>query len=303
MPCYKPLHAEMGPSGPTFDPSKSFGRKFPIELPCGRCIGCLLERAKSWALRCMHESQMHQENCFITLTYHPDHLPQDNSLKKEDFQKFIRALRKGTKKKIRYFMCGEYGEPTQKNNYIARPHFHCILFGLDFADKYLWRIENGNKMFRSPTLEKYWAKGHSETTNVTYEGCGYVARYCLKKQHGETGKREYAIIEPETGELLDEQRQHPYVSMSLKPGIGESWFRKYKSDVFPHDYCITPDGRKQPVPAYYRKLLERENPKLSEKLRLARIEKSVANPDNTPERLATREFCKLKQAERLTRSL
>lgn len=251
----------------------------------------------------MHESQMHDDNIFITLTYHPDHLPQDASLDKKDFQKFIRALRKGTKKKIRYFMCGEYGKPTEKNNYIARPHFHAILFGIDFDDKYLWRIEKGNRMYRSPTLEKYWKKGNSELTDVTYASAGYVARYCLKKQHGETGKREYAIIDFETGELKDEQRIHPYVAMSLKPGIGETWFQKYKGDLFPHDYAITPDGRKTTVPAYYRKLLKKTDPAMAEKLRAARVEKARDNPDNTPERLATREFCKQKQAERLKRNL
>ncbi|AXH74177.1 MAG: replication initiator protein [Microviridae sp.] len=274
-----------------------------MELPCGRCVGCLLERAQSWMLRCMHEAQMHEHNSFLTLTYSTDQLPQDNSLNHKDFQKFIRALRKSTGQKIRYFMCGEYGEPTEKNNYIARPHFHCILFGYDFADKTMWRYENGNRIYRSATLEKFWKKGHSEIGNVSEASCGYVARYCLKKQHGETGKREYAIIEPETGELLDEQRKHPYLCMSKKPGIGESWYKKYKSDVFPHDYCVSADGRQLPVPRYYRKLLEREDPKLSQELRQARIEKSINNPDNTPERLATREFCKQKQADRLIRSL
>lgn len=304
MPCYKPINALLGPGGPTFDSRKAFGiQGYSIDLPCGRCVGCLLERAKSWALRCVHESQMHEHNSFITLTYHPDHLPLNNSLEKKDFQKFIRALRQGTKKKIRYFMCGEYGEPTEKNNYIARPHFHALLFGLSFPDQYLWRVQNGNRIYRSPTLEKYWTKGHSEIGTISYASAGYVARYCLKKQHGETGKREYAITDFETGELLDEQREHPYIAMSLKPGIGETWFHKFKSDLFPHDYAITPDGRKTPVPTYYRKLLAREDPDLAETLKRARVDKSKLDPNNTPERLATREYCQTKKAERLIRSL
>lgn len=304
MPCYKPLKANIGPDGPTFKPTESFGSAWTIELPCGRCVGCLLERAKEWALRCVHEAQMHgNNNSFITLTYHPDHLPADHGLQKIHFQKFIRALRKGTKQKIRYFMCGEYGEPTEKNNYIARPHYHAILFGCSFADKYLWRVENGNRIYRSPTLERYWKRGASEIGSVSYASAGYVARYCLKKQHGETGKREYAVIDQQTGELKDEQRQHPYIAMSLKPGIGETWFKKYKTDLFPHDYAITPDGRKTPVPKYYRKLLEREDPELADQLRQARIEKAKDNPDNSAERLATREFCQQQKAARLTRSL
>lgn len=293
----------MGPGGPTFSVSKSYGKAWRIELPCGRCIGCLLERAKEWALRCIHEAQMHDRNCFITLTYAPDHLPADLGLQKSHFQKFIRALRKGEKIKVRYFMCGEYGAPSEQNGFIARPHYHCLLFGFDFPDKYLWRTENGNRIYRSETLEKYWTRGHSEIGSVTFESAGYVARYCLKKQHGETGKREYAVVDRATGEITDQQRQPPYVAMSLKPGIGESWYRKYKSDLFPHDYAIMPDGRKTTVPAYYRKLLEREDPDLADELRRARCARAVDNPDNTPDRLAVREFCKTKQAERLKRSL
>ena len=47
-------------------------------------------------------------------------------LKKSDFQKFIKRLRKDYD--IKYFACGEYGDKT------LRPHFHAILFGVNFSD-------------------------------------------------------------------------------------------------------------------------------------------------------------------------
>jgi len=313
MPCYKPLKAYYGPGGPKFKISESFGTKHPIELPCGRCIGCRLEKAKEWALRCTHEAQMHHSNLFVTLTYTTEKLPENNSLNNEHFQKFIRALRKGLKRQdkenpIRYYMCGEYGniccdhggwidEPVQDKPQCTvcrtgRPHYHAILFNLELPDKYLWRTSNGNRIYRSPTLEKYWTHGNSEIGCVSFQSAGYVARYCLKKQNGEYAKLAYGIIDTDTGEITDQLIKPPYTTMSLRPGIGNKWYEKYKNDLWPHDYAITPDGRQTPVPTYYRTLLERENPKLAEQLRKARVEKARLNPDNSDERLATREFCK-----------
>ena len=51
-----------------------------LALPCGRCVGCRLERSRQWAVRCMHEASMHMFNSFVTLTYDDDHLPEYNSL-------------------------------------------------------------------------------------------------------------------------------------------------------------------------------------------------------------------------------
>lgn len=289
MPCYKPLHAFHGPEGITFSRNKSFG--IPIELPCGRCIGCRLEKAKEWAIRCIHEAQMHEDNIFITLTYASEHLPKNYSLDHEHFQIFIRALRDKTKKKLRFYMCGEYGEPTEENNFIARPHFHAIIFGHDFEDKTYWKTRNGNRVYRSETLESIWTKGNSEIGTVTFESAGYVARYVLKKQTGERAEAHYNGRKPE------------YTRMSNRKGIGESWYQKYKNEVFPDDFVVTPDGRKMQTPTYYRRLLEREDPELHEQLKKLRVVKAQTNPNNTPERLIVREKCHKRKAERLKRTL
>ena len=94
-----------------------------------------------------------------------------------------------------------------------------------------------------------------------------------------------------------------YVRMSLKPGIGKKWYELHKSDLFPHDYAIMPDGRQMPVPNYYRTLLKDEDPILFETLRKARIEKSIADPNSSPDRLAVREKCRLSKTKTLKRTL
>ena len=119
MPCYYPLNAMRSSSGIQFT-GDTIGN---IKIPCGRCVGCRLERSRQWSVRIMHESQLHAENSFITLTYDDAHVPSDYSLRYPDFQKFMKRLRKHTGLPIRYYMCGEYGET------FSRPHFHSCIFG------------------------------------------------------------------------------------------------------------------------------------------------------------------------------
>ena len=191
-------------------------------------------------------------------------------------------------------MCGEYGEPTEKNGFIARPHFHAIIFGHRPADIKLANIRNGSRNYTSEEMTKLWPHGTHEIGYVSFKNAGYVARYVLKKQS----------LDKETGELPHDGKTPPYIQMSNRPGIGKTWFEKYaKTDLYPHDFAVLPDGRQTAVPRYYRKLLEEEDPVLAAALRDARVEKAKANPDNSPERLAVRETIQIKKASRLQRTL
>jgi len=105
----------------------------PVELPCRQCIGCRLEYSRQWAIRCLHEASLYDENCYITLTYDDQKLPESydikNGLDLSHFQLFMKRLRKKYGAKIRFFHCGEYGEDR------GRPHFHACIFNHDFQDK------------------------------------------------------------------------------------------------------------------------------------------------------------------------
>lgn len=263
-----------------------------MEIACGRCLGCRLTKAREWSVRCMHEAAVHEHNSFITLTYDNDHLPSDHQLNHKHWQQFAKNLRKYTK--FRYFMCGEYGDEN------LRPHYHAIIFGYDFPDKTYWRQNRANKLFRSEQLERLWPHGNSEIGNVTSQSAGYVARYNLKKANQDQRTSE-EILDTSTGEL--KQLKPSYTAMSLKPGIGHDWLIKHWSDVFPEDRVITPEGKTIETPLYYRALLKKENPELYEELRALRVEKAKLNPDNTPERLKTREICKEQQTKTLKREL
>ena len=98
MPCFKPLKAykakTINPSGKrgiVFNPSLGYA-DLPIEIPCGQCTGCKLELSRQWAVRIMHESQMHEDSAFITMTYSEEQLPESESIDLRTCQPGIRDI-------------------------------------------------------------------------------------------------------------------------------------------------------------------------------------------------------------------
>ena len=220
------------------------------------------------------------ENCFITLTYAPEHLPPGGNLVHKHFQQFMKELRRDiSPTPVRFFMCGEYGEKLE------RPHYHACIFGWDFKDKYACGTKNGQTLYRSPQLERLWRRGISTVGTVTFQSAGYVARYIFKKVNGQDADEHY--VNEDTGEI----RKPEYTKASNRPGIGKTWFEQYgMTDCFPQDFIVV-DGKKYTVPRYYDKLLERENPQLLEAIKQRRIMRAQAqDPEHThSDRLAARE--------------
>lgn len=291
MACFFPLHGyrsrtknESGKYSIVFNPRHGYIDQ-PQTVPCGQCSGCRLERSRQWAVRCVHEASLHDTNSFVTLTYDDDHLPNDGSLDLSHFQKFMKRLRKKFGK-LRYYHCGEYGDETN------RPHYHSLLFGLDFADKKFWKqTSNGDNLYVSETLNNIWGKGFCPIGDVTFQSAAYVARYIMKKITGSAADEHYDGKLPE------------YTSMSRRPGIGTNWYEKYSSDVFPEDFVIL-NAKKFRPPKFYDKLLEKDDIKTFDKLKLQRqIGLSKYASNNTPERLEIRREIQDRKLELLPRSI
>lgn len=294
MPCYHPLRALRSSSGVRVLPSDA--PIYNLTLPCGQCIGCRLDRSREWAMRCMHESSLHEHNVFITLTYSEEHCPIDGGLYHRHFQLFMKRLRK-LFPGVRYYMCGEYG-----GNF-GRPHFHAILFGCNFGDYTLWkRSSSGSNLYRSSTLERLWVFGHSSCGDVTFESCAYVARYIMKKVTGRRSERSYETVDPDTGEIF--QRNPEYNRMSLKPGIGAGWYDKFgQTDVYTRDAVIL-DGTPSSPPRYYDKLFSRDCPDKFISIKAKRMLDGIKRwEDNTPSRLAAKEIVTQATLSKLKRGL
>ena len=303
MACFKPLKGYRSPSGKiTFDRKNSTGQL--AEVPCGQCLGCRLDYSQSWAIRCLHEASLNQDNCFLTLTYEDAQIPSDGSLNKKHFQDFMKRLRfEIAPKKIRFYHCGEYGKK------LSRPHYHALIFGYDFEDKRLWSYGVGkSSLYRSTQLERLWPFGYSTIGELNEKTAAYCARYSIKKIKGQA----LEIIDPDTDlkpyELRDDNTgaihalQPEYATMSRRPGIGRAWYEKYKTDVFPDDFVVV-KGKKVKTPQYYRNLLEGSDPELAASLQKIRSDKAAQNKDNnTRARLEVREKVKQAQLKTLTRS-
>lgn len=298
MPCFNPLQAYF-----VCDPSGSRKVKFSSQaaeefyngnslseeyfgLPCGKCIGCRLERSRQWALRCMHEASLYEDNCFITLTYDDVHLPEDGSLNKKHFQDFMKRLRfKYSDSSIRYYHCGEYGEQFE------RPHYHALIFGFDFPDKVLWGSSNGENLYVSDSLTDLWGFGHCSIGDVTFESAAYVARYCTKLITGEAAAEHYQGRQPE------------YATMSRRPGIGRRWYDQFKKDAYPSDFLLVRGAKCKP-PRYYDNRFSEEFPEQFQLIKDKRVDRSGTHAnDNTYRRLKDREKCQEVRFEQLKRNL
>lgn len=139
-------------------------------FPCGNCLPCRINRARVWQHRIMLELKSHTVASFITLTYDDDRVPKNKSgqliLRKTDFQKFMKRLRRNYELPLRYLGVGEYGERYE------RPHFHAILFGIGPLSQ--------------ATIEKSWSDkkgiiGNLVVGTVTPASARYCAGYCIKK--------------------------------------------------------------------------------------------------------------------------
>uniref|UniRef100_A0AAU8AZL4 Replication initiator protein n=2 Tax=Dulem virus 165 TaxID=3145642 RepID=A0AAU8AZL4_9VIRU len=257
MPCFKPIKAWYIPqrhaaSKIFFNVNKDFPMQHPnarvINLPCGQCIGCRINRSRVWAMRCVYEYKLNPVACFITLTYDDNHLPSNDSLVVADLQKFFKRLRKSIPERIRYLACGEYGDQSE------RPHYHAILFGLDLTKTLSRKIieQDGRQrvVFESPLLKKVWKLGSHHVGKFSFDSAAYVASYALKRVYGEKAEEWYHGRHPE------------FLCVSSRPGIGAGYYEKYKDDIIAQDSVMVSSKngyiRCKP-PKYYDKLHDKED--------------------------------------------
>lgn len=251
MACYHPSKVTIG--------RKSLARagahvSDTVTVPCGHCLGCRSDQARSWAVRLVHEGETMSPAWFVTLTYSPDKLPLNGSLDPDDFTRFIKRLRRMFEgKRLSYYVAGEYGDNT------ARPHYHAVLYGIDFLDRVEFTRRHGAPVFRSEVLERCWSHGLCELTGLNYAAARYVASYVRKKVRQRDEPNHYVRVDPATGELIDIEVE--YGRMSRNPAIGRRWIERFWSDVYPRDFVVV-DGTPVKPPRYYDKWMEKFQPRI-----------------------------------------
>lgn len=240
----------------------------------------------------MHEASLHDDNCFITLTYNDEHLPYGGSLVKADFQKFCKRMRKEVGP-FRFFHCGEYGEK------LSRPHYHACIFGYDFPDREVFSESEGSCLYTSELLASLWAVGHHLIGDVSFSSAAYVARYVTKKVTGDLADEHYMRVDSygEVFRVLPE-----YVTMSRRPGIGRGWYERFGNEVYPSDEVVV-RGKSCRPPRYYDNLKEESEPSVFDVIKRKRILRAMSHrEDQTAERLAVREKCASARMRRFKRA-
>ena len=246
-------------------------------LPCGKCILCTGRYRRHWVLRCQHELLYHDKSCFLTLTVDDAHIDevfprlrrtrlmsdmvtkvvetsQWHSLSHKPWQDFCKRLRINLQRsnkssKIRYYMCGEYGD------HYHRPHYHAIMFGWCPDD--LRPLIGKPGLFVSPSLSREWSFGFHTIARVDPSCISYVAGYCDKKMDNARMEWIDNFVAPE------------YVAMSRRPGLGgKFWQQFHDSDLYPENAdgtfartyaCLGKDGKVK-MPKYYDDLLALHDP-------------------------------------------
>lgn len=163
---------------------KGYDLKSGVFFPCGRCEACRANQSEVWSLRLQLESLQHKDICIALLTYDEEHLPENSSLVRSHPSAFMKRLRTaltraGFDGKIRYYICGEYGEKFN------RPHYHAIIYGLPQEYYYL--------------IDQCWSFGmvNAELPRDTLNACYYIAGYVTKKIGALTNNPKYKDKVPE----------------------------------------------------------------------------------------------------------
>lgn len=310
MSCVKPLIAFRGVGGAiVFDKNKSLSRT-SFMLPCGRCIGCRMEYARQWGIRCLHEKKMWPSSCYVTLTYNDEFLPTAGSLSLRDVQLFMKRLRKWREPStVRFFLGAEYGETN------GRPHYHALLFNVEFPDLILiGKNARGEPLYTSQKLVDLWSTdgrsmGHVSIGEITFDSAVYCAKYALKRVNGDRADDHYTVYDADG---VCHRRSSEFAVMSRRPGIGATYYDRYGSEVRDHDSIVVNGREVRPLRFYDTRTL-----KLSQhddaavlcfcvaccnkrkRKRMAVLNKA----DNTPERLRVKETLMQIAAEKKERKL
>ncbi len=194
-------------------------------VPCGKCVLCIKKRINSWTFRLQEEEKISTSSAFITFTYENTPLSFNGhaTLKKTDFQKFLKRLRKQLKKSnIKYYACGEYGTSS------LRPHYHAIIFNL--PQQMLSTLE---------PLTRLWSHGNIFIAPNTIATTKYTIGYLNK------GK-----FEP----LTDcDDRLPEFSLMSKKMGLSyltPQMLKHHKEKLI--SFITKPGGQFQPLPRYFK---------------------------------------------------
>lgn len=276
-------------------------RKYDI-IPCGKCLGCFLEKSRDKAVQLslekMNPEYEDNECWFITLTYEDEYLPihsyvDENtgevfngaSVELKDIQNWIKKIRiNHPDKNIRYMAAREYGSTT------LRPHYHVIIFGLPLDTELFVKVRNnatGDPLWTTPQLDniksndcwsvrrplgdrsaKMYRAGNVIIGEVTFQSIAYVARYTMKKANKNFDSEWWY-----KSQGLDVER------ISQSQDLGKWYYDLHKHEIYENDYVpvLGNNGNFSKPPKSFDRLYKAEFPEEYQKVVAKRKEQMLTS--------------------------
>lgn len=195
---------------------------------CGKCSECLKLERLMWTVRMDAEMRSHDKNCFLTLTYDDQHLPDGQNLDKARMVKLWKNFR--TKWPLRYFCAGEYGSEG------GRPHYHVAMFGVDRFHPCFHGLKYDNQRHIWRGSMNFWPDGEVAVGNLTSRSIQYIGKYILKKVGAKDDRSDGRVKE--------------FRTMSRRPGLGYDFIRANADSLRARGTYIL-DGQEVPLPRYF----------------------------------------------------
>jgi len=186
---------------------------------CKDCWQCRANRVNDLIGRCIAEQRTSTATLAVTLTYGGGDVINAAVLVYDDFQRFLKRLRRKTKDRpgydVRYIVAGEYGGKK------GRAHWHAILFFKGAVPD----VELEKEYYDWPL----WNHGYSYFQQPDYKGFAYLLKYAMKDQGSEenVGHLGRSKIPPLGTEYFEEYARR-FVEQNLSPQSYEYSF----PDVF-----------------------------------------------------------------------
>lgn len=218
-----------------------------VPVPCGRCPNCKLRRVNGWVFRLLEEDKVSSSAHFVMLTYDTRSVPITENgfltLRKKDFQDYMKRLRKLTSNKLKYYAVGEYGSKG------ARPHYHAIIFNVPDTQMFYdaWHLNS------DPIGGVYVGSVSSDSIAYTMK---YIDKANFKQRHHRDDRlKEFSLMSKGLGSsYLD------------RPGI-----KAYHTADLTRMYMTKLSGHKIAMPRYYRNKLYTEQEMKLQALLVANI--------------------------------
>lgn len=203
---------------------RGYPEDYKILVPCGQCLGCYRDKARSWRVRLIHEHQFgcHSSCLCVTLTISDQYysLFATRVSAARLFRAFVDRLRYYVpdRKSPKRFFISELGENT------SRLHFH----------GFIWDVPTLTK----DQLSKAWPYGFVDVKPlVSVRQLSYVTKYITKAK----------------------KSHDPYIFVSPRLGAGYfnsklwmDWHHRGNSDTN-INLCVRFDSYVYALPTYYRK--------------------------------------------------